>query len=78
MKVLSAISPILGAIFTIVGILPFVFNYPYSDSPNSGPSNLWELIIMISYDGKGWYLFVGIAFLVLYFFQIFRQRKLQD
>lgn len=77
MKVFSVILPILGVILSVFGILPFIFNYPHSDSPDSGPSNLWELILMISYDGKGWYLFVGIALLVLSFFLIFRLRKLQ-
>lgn len=77
MKVFSVILPILGVILSVFGILTFIFNYPHSDSPDSGPSNLWELILMISYDGKGWYLFVGIALLVLSFFLIFRLRKLQ-
>lgn len=77
MKLDSIILPILGTILSIFGILPFIFNYPHSDSPDSGPSNLWELILMISYDGKGLHLFVGIALLVLSFFLIFRQRKLQ-
>jgi len=47
MKVLSVISLNLGTIVTIVGILPFILHYPYSDSPYSDPSNYWELILMI-------------------------------
>jgi len=78
MKVLSVISLSLGTIVTIIGIFPFIFAYPYCiGCANSGPSNLWELILMISYEGKGWYLIVGIILLLLSFFLIFRQRKLQ-
>lgn len=77
MKVLSVISLSIGAIVTLIGILPIIFYYPFSNSPNSGPANLWELILMISYEGKGWYLIVGITLLLLSFFLIFRQRKLQ-
>lgn len=77
MKVLSIISLILGTIVTIIGVLPFIFKYPFSNSPNSGPSNLWELILMISYEGKEWYLIGGITLLLISFFLTFRQRKLQ-
>jgi len=77
MKMLSVISLSLGTIITIIGILPFIFAYPYCNGcTNSGPSNLWELILMISYEGKGWYLIVGLILWLLSFFLIFRQRKL--
>ena len=76
MKVLSVISLTLGTIVSIVGLLPFIFAYPYcNECTNSGPSNLWELIIMNSYTEKGWYLFVGIALLFLSFLLTFRQRN---
>ena len=78
MKLLSSISLTFGTVVAIIGILPYLFNYPYSNSPDSGPSNLWELILMISYDGKGSYLIVGIALLFLSFSLLFRQRKLQS
>lgn len=77
MKVLSAILLTLGTIVTIIGILPFIFNYPFNNSPNSGYSNYWELILIISYEEKGWFLIVGITLLLLSFFLIFRQKKLQ-
>lgn len=78
MKVLSIISLSLGTIISIIGILPFIFGYPYcNDCTHSGPSNLWELILMTSYEGKGWYLIAGIILLLLSFFLIFRKRKLQ-
>jgi hypothetical protein len=77
MKKISVLLLILGAIGTIIGILPFIFAYPYSDGPNSGPSNVWELILMISYEGKGWYLILGIALLLLSMFSLFKQRKVR-
>lgn len=77
MKIIPNVSLILGLIITVFGILPFVFSYPYNDSPNSGPSNLWELILMLSHDLKGWSLFIGIVLLALFFSLIFKQRKLQ-
>lgn len=66
---------IFGAIGTIIGILPFIFAYPFSDGPNSSPSNKWELILMISYEGKGSYLILGIALLLISIFSLFKQRK---
>jgi hypothetical protein len=77
MKKISVLLLILGAIVTIIGILPFTFAFPYSDGPNSGPSNVWELILMISCEGKGWYLILGIALLLLSMFSLFKQRKVR-
>ncbi|MFJ7646861.1 hypothetical protein ACIQ1H_04885 [Lysinibacillus sp. NPDC097279] len=63
MKKLAMLFLISGLIVTLFGFTPFLFYYPFSDSPNSGPSNLWELILMISYEGKVWYLIFGIVLL---------------
>lgn len=63
MKKISMILPISGLIITVFGLLPFIFAFPFSNSSDSGPSNLWQLILMISYEGKGWYLILGIALL---------------
>ena len=63
MKNLSKLFLISGLVATFFGLFPFLFAYPFSDSPNSGPSNLWELILMISYAGKVWYLIFGIVLL---------------
>ncbi|MGE7839580.1 hypothetical protein ACQKNX_02195 [Lysinibacillus sp. NPDC093712] len=63
MKKISMLLFISGLFVTFLGLFPFIFAYPFSDSPNSGPSNLWELILMISYEGKGWYLILGIVLL---------------
>ncbi|RKD24463.1 hypothetical protein BEP19_08735 [Ammoniphilus oxalaticus] len=61
MRKTTCLSLISGAIVTLFGLLPFIFAYPYSDGPHSGPSNLWELALMVAYEGKGWYLLIGIA-----------------
>ncbi|MFD0711702.1 hypothetical protein [Paenibacillus sp. GCM10027626] len=76
MKVISVLLLILGTIGVIVGILPFIFDYPYSDGPNSGPSNMWELILMVSYEGKGWYLILGLALVLLSMFLLFKPKQL--
>ncbi|MBS4201773.1 hypothetical protein KHA93_19400 [Bacillus sp. FJAT-49732] len=76
MKILSILFLIPGTIATFIGILPFIFAYPYCDRcPNSGQSNLWELILMTSYEGKGWYLVNGIVLLMLSILTFFKQRK---
>jgi hypothetical protein len=72
---ISLLLLILGAIGTIIGILPFIFDYPYSDGSNSGPSNMWELILMVSYEGKVLYLILGIALLLLSSFTLFKRRQ---
>jgi hypothetical protein len=41
-------------------MVPYVNAFPYSDGPYSGPKNFLELVVMISYDAKGWCLFSGI------------------
>lgn len=56
---------VIAILISIFGILPFVFEFPFSEGANSGPSNFWELILMISYEGKGKYLVVGILLLIL-------------
>jgi len=77
MKILYVLSLFLGVILTFLGVLPFVFSYPFSNGPNSGPSSLWELMLMISYDGKGWYLIIGIALLLLPLFLVFKGKTLK-
>lgn len=74
MNILNFLSLLLGVILTFLGVLPFVFSYPFSNGPNSGPSSLWELILMVSYDGKSWYLIIGIALLLLPLFFVLKER----
>jgi hypothetical protein len=66
---------IIGIISTIVGILPFYFAYPLHYVPISGPSNGWELILMLSYEGQKWYLLVGIVLLLVFGISFFIQQK---
>jgi hypothetical protein len=77
-KKISISLLILGAISIVVGILSFIFAYPYSDgpNPNSGPSNGWELILMLSYEGQTWYLLIGIALSFFSVTSLFKQRKI--
>jgi hypothetical protein len=76
MKKITICILIVGVILTIMGILPFLFAYPYCNfCPNSGPSNGWELILMLSYEGQKWYLLVGIVFLLISGLSYFKQQK---
>ncbi len=65
----------IGILISFFGLLPFVFDYPFSDGPNSGPRNYWELILMISYEGKGKYLIVGVLLLALTIPAIFKLNR---
>lgn len=73
--IISLLLLILGAIGAIIGILPFIFDYPYSDGPNSGPSNMWQLILMVSYEGNGWYLILGLTLVLLSMFTLFKPKQ---
>ena len=76
--IVTLILLILGALFTVLGVLPLIYSYPYSDGPNSGPSNDWELILMISYVAWDWYLIIGIILFLLSMFLFTRQRKVKQ
>lgn len=52
---------LVGLVFIGFGALPAVFAYPFSDSPNSGPSNSWELVLMIAYDQWLFSLIIGLG-----------------
>lgn len=66
MKIMYTISLVTGIIFISIGSLSFIFDYPYNSEPNSGPANLWELILMISHDGTGWFLLTGVFLIFLF------------
>ncbi|KRE40930.1 hypothetical protein ASG81_16975 [Paenibacillus sp. Soil522] len=72
LKAISYFSLIIGTALIFYGALPSVFAYPYSDDPNSGPSNIWELTLMISYKGWIWLLIIG---LVLSVFSVLKLRR---
>jgi hypothetical protein len=76
MKKIPILLLILGATSIVIGILPFVFAYPYSEGPNSGPSNGWELILMLSYEEQLWYLLIGITLSFISVSPLFKQRKI--
>jgi len=70
MKKQSVLLILFGVIIILFGTLSFIFAYPYNESANSGPSNVWELLLIISYEGKGWYLCTGFLVLTLSFFKL--------
>lgn len=54
------LSLIIGIVFITIGVLPVIFDYPYSDEPNSGPASFWELILIMSYEQWVLILIVGL------------------
>lgn len=78
-KVLGIGLLLLGGLFyTFLGVLPFLFDYPYCNHcPNSGPANFWELLLVASHEGEGWYLHAGV--ILLFFFALaclqFKKKK---
>ncbi|SLJ96789.1 hypothetical protein SAMN06272722_102457 [Paenibacillus sp. RU5A] len=66
------LSLIIGIIFIALGVIPAIFDYPYSDEPNSGSASLWELILIISY--AQWILFLILG-LILSLFPALKLRK---
>ncbi|MDQ0888805.1 hypothetical protein QFZ81_003893 [Paenibacillus sp. V4I9] len=68
----TKITLIIGAVLIVFGAFPSIFAYPYSDGPNSGPTNTWELTLMIAYEGWMWFLIIG---LVLSVFSLLKLRR---
>ncbi|MGB3260388.1 hypothetical protein [Paenisporosarcina sp.] len=52
MKKLAIILLAFATVALTFSLIPFLLNYPYSNSENSGPANYWELIIMMAYEHK--------------------------
>lgn len=75
MKIIEIFIPVIGLLSTIMGSLPFYFAYPFSNDPNSGPANEWELLLMLSYEGQKWYWFVGIVLLLVLGFSYLIQKR---
>jgi hypothetical protein len=67
-------SLIIGLALIVSAAIPSVFTYPYSDGPNSGPSNPWELFLMISYEGWLWFLIIGLVLTVISLLKLRRLR----
>ncbi|MBB4073830.1 hypothetical protein GGR02_001593 [Anoxybacillus voinovskiensis] len=68
---------VIGLLSTIMGSLPFYFAYPFSNDPNSGPANGWELILMLSYEGQKWYLLGGIVLFLALGLSYFSQKRVR-
>ncbi|WP_026674766.1 LPXTG cell wall anchor domain-containing protein [Alkalihalobacterium bogoriense] len=64
MKIISVLLILFGVILTFLGVLPYIFNNPHSAGPYSGPANYWELLLMIAYDSKPWYIIIGVCLLI--------------
>ncbi|WP_146216857.1 hypothetical protein [Paenibacillus cellulosilyticus] len=73
-KTLSLLALLVGIVLIGFGALPSMFPYPFSDSPNSGPSNTWELVLMIAYDQWLFSLLIGFGLCVFAVYSI-RQRR---
>lgn len=59
-KMTLQFSLMLGAMLIILAAIPVFFNDPYRDGPQSGPSNVWELVQMFTYDSWAWLLALGL------------------
>lgn len=65
MKVIAFyISLLFGSSLVVTAAIPLIFAYPYSNDPNSGPSNTWEFIRMIAYESWILFLIIGLGLLV--------------
>ncbi|MBN6185756.1 hypothetical protein JQN58_02000 [Aneurinibacillus sp. BA2021] len=65
MRKLSTFLLLPGILLIVLGIMPFVFPYPYSKGPHSGPATIGELILMLLYEGQAGCLIIGIVFVLL-------------
>ncbi|RAW16864.1 hypothetical protein DC345_07105 [Paenibacillus taichungensis] len=72
-RAVNFLSLIIGIIFIALGVIPAIFDYPYSDEPNSGPASFWELILITSYEQ--WILFLIVG-LILSLFNVLQLRKI--
>jgi hypothetical protein len=71
-KISSILLTFIGTVFTLLGLIPYIVQFPNSDPTASGPKNLWEVLIYLAYDGKGWYLAIGV---ILLFLGLFLNKK---
>lgn len=42
----------ISAICIAVGVIPYIFDFPISTGPQSGPKNMYELIVMLCYENR--------------------------
>ena len=76
MKKLAIILLAFATVALTFSLIPFLLNYPYSNSVNSGPANYWELIIMMAYERK--FLLTGIIALLAGLILFYKQRKYEQ
>jgi len=68
------LSFIIGIAFILLGAIPACFEYPYSDGPNSGPTNSWDLILIIAHEQWPIFLFIGFIFCLFFVFLLLKAR----
>jgi hypothetical protein len=57
------------------GLIPYFVQFPYNNSANSGPTNFWELLIYISYDGRDLFLSIGIIMFLISLILLYKIQK---
>ncbi|MCZ8537609.1 hypothetical protein M9R32_10485 [Paenisporosarcina quisquiliarum] len=76
MKKLMIILLAFATVALTFSLIPFLLNYPYSNSENSGPANFWELINMMAYEHK--FLLPGIIALFAGLILFYKHKKYED
>ena len=74
-KISSILLTVFGVFLTLIGLIPYVVQFPNSDPTASIPKNLWEVLIYFAYDGKRGYLSFGIIILLLGLFLLYKSKK---
>jgi hypothetical protein len=75
-KILSILLTVFGLFSTFFGLIPFFVQFPEARGGNSGPANFRELLIYLAYEGKGWYLSIGIIMLLLGLFLLLKKNNI--
>ena len=76
MKKITIILMVFATVALTFSLIPFVFDYPYSNSVNSGPANYWELIIMMTYERR--FLLPGVISLLAGLILLYKHRKYEE
>ncbi len=66
----------IGSLFISFSALPAFLPYPYSNKSASGPANVVELILMMSYEQWKVYLIFGLVLLICSFILLLRMRTI--
>ena len=70
------LSLIIGIVFILLGAIPVYFDYPFSKGPNSGPTNLRDLILIIAHEQWPLFLLFGFIFCLFFVFLLLKARKI--